>query len=232
MTTGKNSDVLRGASPLSFAFASAVNKGEASASDYLGWQNGDAGNGKTNAEVALDTYITKGSELSAVKGSDLKAIESLIGEGGALAGTSIAQRIKAMADDVIDNKDKIPLDYSKAETLAKLSNKYESYSDKDGFKVVGGTNGDGTSLQVPHGQALAENQYSAPDPDSAAKPNNNGSAGGTQFKRTEQFANAPEPNANANTNGGAQSNTQPNAQPNNGPARIDGNGYDPNTPEW
>ncbi len=115
IATGENSGIYRSSSPLGFGWASAVNKGDTSS--YTDWK-------AQNALGAIDAFVTDSKELTSMKGSELKELNGLVGEwikSGDDAAKGTAMKIQSMASDAIANRDKIPIDYSKAEQIAALT---------------------------------------------------------------------------------------------------------------
>ena len=65
-----------------------------------------------------------------MKAGNLRELNGLMNEEGVL-DNSMKSRIRSMASEVIENRDKIPMDWSKAADLAVLSGSYD-YSIVDG----------------------------------------------------------------------------------------------------
>ena len=130
ITTGENSGNFMSSSPLGFGWASAVNKGQGSTSSYGDWLRQKNNNGVSNAQQTLDNLVTDSKGLSSMKAGNLRELNGLMNEEGVL-DNSMKSRIRSMASEVIENRDKIPMDWSKAADLAVLSGSYD-YSIVDG----------------------------------------------------------------------------------------------------
>ena len=171
MTTGTNSGIYKSSSPLGFGWASAINKGETNpnATSYDDWK-------KTNAKSVINTFVTDSKELGAMKGSEQAELLGLMGTG--VLDTATESKIKTMATELIENRDKTPIDYSKADKIAKLSGQYEY---KDGnFTKIGGAATSATAKQQAASGANAQASGAA-QPGQVFNVNNDGGAGGPEF---------------------------------------------------
>lgn len=133
IATGESSGAYRESSPLGFEFAAMHNRdanvqrvdangqpipgvSEPLETNYANWR--DAG----VLHDALDKYVTDSKSLVGLKGSTLKEFHDSM-----LSGTMNAEdqaMLRQMATDAINNRDKGPWDYTKAETLCKISGQF------------------------------------------------------------------------------------------------------------
>ncbi|MBQ3297084.1 type IV secretion system protein [Candidatus Saccharibacteria bacterium] len=136
LTTGSSSGTYRSAMPLGYSFASQINENPDSANyEYSGddgWRN------QQNVDNALRAFVTKRSELADVKGGGLKEIYNLMTSGG--ISTSEATRMQSLAIDLIENRDKDPIDLTKAKEIADISGKYR-YDERIGDFVLANNGG-------------------------------------------------------------------------------------------
>ena len=148
MVTGSSSGTYRAASPLGYSFASQINenpdKAKYNYSGEGGWLNQD------NVHNALGAFVTNRSELAGVKGSELEDLFKLMGGSSDAKGnvsfdpnnatmmSEDVSRMQALATDVIENRDKEPIDLTKAEQLAHISGKYKYNSVTGDFEPING----------------------------------------------------------------------------------------------
>ena len=133
LATGTSSGTYRSASPLGYGFVSQINENPGSANYSYGGENG--WQNRENVDSALKAFVTNRSEFAGIKGGEMDKMFELMGgyedENGAhidsrraVMSEGEATRMQSLATDVIENRDKDPIDLTKAEQLAKISGKY------------------------------------------------------------------------------------------------------------
>ena len=81
-----------------------------------------------NIHDALQKYVTDSRQLAGMKGSALRELNGLI-ESGVVSKTDAA-KLNTLATEMIDNRDKMPLDYTKGAEYAALTGGVYTFDDK------------------------------------------------------------------------------------------------------
>lgn len=134
IATGENSRMYMGSTPLQFEYAAQLNRAKYDSNtntfdtgrtdahgkpitispQYNGWANNT-----DNVHAALDKYVTDSRQLAGMKGSALKELQNLMNSG--VVSDADKARINTLATQMIENQDKMPLDYTKGAEYAALT---------------------------------------------------------------------------------------------------------------